>query len=141
MIGYFDQRKLLMKIYNILSTVFWIARQFFIPNPFDALGDGIIIFIGAAPVSLSPFILNLISDPFVALITFLIVRLYYEPRSTPAIGSILYMIFYAIHIGLIYLILLVFPTIWLMVLIGVVYIGLHVFLRNSINKMQDFYID
>ena len=38
----------------------------------------------------------------------------------------LYMIFYAVHIGLLYLMLWIYPIVWLMVLIGVVYIGLHI---------------
>ena len=124
---------IIIKLYSLLATLFWIIRQFAIPNPFDALGEGLVITIGGAPVLLSPDFLNWIADPIIAGFTFGVVGLYYISRSDPALGSILYMFFYALHIGLLYLILSIYPTIWLMVLIGVVYIGLHmtmIVLRN-----------
>ncbi len=82
--------------------------------------------IGEAPLLLTPEILNWIADPIIAAITFGVVGLYYIKGSEPALGSILYMFFYAVHIGLLYLMLSVYPIIWLMVLIGIIYIGLHI---------------
>ncbi len=120
------RRLIEIKIYSALATIFWIVRQFAIPNPFEALGDGITIMIGEAPLLLTPEILNWIADPIIAAITFGVVGLYYIKGSEPALGSILYMVFYAAHIGLLYLMLSVCPIVWLMVLIGVVYIGLHI---------------
>ena len=117
---------ILIKLYNFLATIFWIVRQFAIPNPFDALGEGLVVTIGETPILLSPEFLNWIADPVVAAFTFGVVGLYYISRSDPALGSILYMFFYALHIGLLYLILSVYPAIWLMVLLGVLYICLHV---------------
>ena len=104
------------------------------PNPFEALGEGLTVTIAEAPLLLTPELLNLIADPIIGAITFGVVGLYYKKGSAPAIGSILYMVFYAIHIGLLYLLLWIYPIGWLMVLIGVIYIGLHigvVFLKNS----------
>ena len=115
-----------IKIYSALATIFWLVRQFVIPNPFEALGDGITIMIGEAPLLLTPEILNWIADPIIAAITFGVVGLYYIKGSEPALGSILYMVFYAVHIGLLYLMLSVYPIVWLMVLIGLAYIGLHI---------------
>ena len=45
------------------------------------------------------------------------------------------MIFYTVHIGLLYLMLWIYPIVWLMVLIGVVYIGLHIGLLILDNGM------
>lgn len=90
------------------------------------MGDGLTIMIGEAPLLLTPEILNWIADPIIATITFGVVGLHYIKGSEPAFGSILYMFFYAVHIGLLYLILSVYPMVWVMVLIGAVYIGLHV---------------
>ena len=115
-----------IKLYTFLATLFWIIRQFAIPNPFDALGEGLVVAIGAAPILLSPELLNWIVDPMIATITFGVVGLYYIGRSDPALGSILYMFFYALHIGLLYLILSVYPEIWVMVIMGVLYISLHI---------------
>lgn len=109
-----------------MATLFWIIRQFAVPNPFDALGEGLAVTIGGTPILLSPELLNRVADPIIAGFTFGVVGLYYISRSDPALGSILYMFFYALHIGLLYLILSIYPTIWLMVLLGVLYICLHV---------------
>ena len=82
--------------------------------------------IGEALLLLTPEILNWITDPIIAAITFGVVGLYYIKGSKPTLGSILYMVFYAVHIGLLYLMLSVYPIVWLMVLIGIIYIGLHI---------------
>lgn len=96
------------------------------PNPFDTLGEGLVITIESTPIVLSPELLNWLADPIIAGFTFAIVGLYYIRSSNPSLGSILYMVFYAIHLGLLYLISSAYPTMWLMVLIGIAYIGLHV---------------
>lgn len=90
------------------------------------MGDGLTIMIGEAPLLLTPEILNWISDPIIGAITFAVVGLYYIKGSNPAWGSILYMFFYAIHIGLLYLMLWIYPIVWLIVLVGIVYIALHI---------------
>ena len=85
---------------------------------------------------LSPELLNWIADPIIAAFTFGVVGLYYISRSYPALGSILYMFFYALHIGFLYLILSIYPAVWLMVLVGVIYIGFHITvigLRNALD--------
>ena len=90
--------------------------------------------IGGESLLLTPEILNWISDPIIAAITFGVVGLYYIKGSEPALGCILYMFFYAVHIGLLYLMLSVYPIVWLMVLIGFIYIVLHIgaiILNNS----------
>lgn len=58
--------------------------------------------------------------------TFGTVGIYYSSGEEPAFGSILYMVFFCIHTGILYLMSLAYPAIWLIVLIGVVYIGLHI---------------
>ena len=123
-----------IKIYTALATIFWIARQFSIPTPFELLGEGLAITIGGSSLLLSPELLNWIADPIIGAVTFAVVGLYYTKGSEPAFGSILYMIFYAVHIGLLYLMLSVYPMVCLMIVIGVIYVGLHVgaiILNNS----------
>ena len=125
-----------IKLYSILATLFWLIRQVAIPNPFDVLGEGLTITIADAPILLSPEFLNLIADPIIAAFTFGIVGFHYISKFDPAWGSILYMFFYAVHIGLVYWIFSLYPVIWLMVTIGATYIGLHiaaVILRNKIE--------
>lgn len=81
---------------------------------------------GECEILLSPELLNWAADPVVAIFTYIIVGLHYISRSDPAWGSVLYMVFYVIHIALLFWILSIYPTIWLMVLIGIIYIGLHI---------------
>lgn len=124
---FYQLRRLIeIKIYSALATIFWLVRQIAIPNPFEALGDGLTIMIDESPLLLTPEILNWIADPIIASLTFLIVGLYYISGTAPALGSILYMLFYAIHIGLLYLLLSIYPTIWLMILISLLYLAIHI---------------
>lgn len=119
-----------------MATLFWLVRQVAIPNPFDVLGEGLTITIAETPILLSPELLNWIADPIIAALTFGIVGLHYISKSNPALGSILYMFFYAVHIGLVYGIFSLYPITWLMIAIGIAYISLHiaaVVLRNKIN--------
>ena len=113
-------------MYHILSVVLWLIRQFFIPNPFEVLGDGITIMLGNSPLLLTPDILNWIAGLVLPAFTFGTVGIYYSSGEEPAFGSILYMVFFCIHTGILYLMSLAYPAIWLIVLIGVVYIGLHI---------------
>lgn len=122
-----------MKIYATIATIFWIIRQYAIPNPFEALGDGITIILADSPFLLSPEILNWIADPIISGMTFLIVGLYYMRGSAPALGSILYMVFYTIHIGLLYLLLSIYPMFWLMIVIVLLYIMIHILLIIKIK--------
>lgn len=122
-----------MKIYATIATIFWIIRQYAIPNPFEALGDGITIILADFPFLLSPEILNWIADPIISGMTFLIVGLYYMRGSAPALGSILYMVFYTIHIGLLYLLLSIYPLFWLMIVIVLLYIMIHILLIIKIK--------
>ena len=122
-----------MKIYATIATIFWIIRQYAIPNPFEALGDGITIILADSPFLLSPEILNWIADPIISGMTFLIVGLYYMRGSAPALGSILYMVFYTIHIGLLYLLLSIYPLFWLMIVIVLLYIMIHILLIIKIK--------
>ena len=124
-----------MKAYLSLSTLFWLIRQFFIPNPFDAFGEGITVMISGAPVLLTPETLNWIAGGVLPLFTFAIVGRYYVKNSDPVAGSCMYMIFFCVHTGLLHLMALAYPAIWLIVLIFVVYIALHIAVRLRMNEI------
>jgi hypothetical protein len=114
------------KLYLALSGIFWVIRQFFMPNPFEVLGEGITVTMGSTAILLSPDVLNWIAGFFVPALTFAIVGLYYSRGSCPAWGSFLYMLFFCLHTFILYLMSWAYPSIFLIVLIAVVYIGLHV---------------
>lgn len=112
-------------MYALMMTISTIVRQFCIPNPFEALGEGLTILVGESPILLSPTLLNWFAEPIMYLITYLVVGLYYERASCPALGSFLYLLFYCIHTWLIWLMSSAGFAIWTVVLIIVVYIGCH----------------
>ena len=95
------------------------------PNPFEILGEGVTVILNEVPIFLTPDILNWIAGLGLPAFTFLIVGLYYIGGSAPAAGSLLYMIFFCAHTGILYLMCLAYPTSWLVILIVVVYFGLH----------------
>lgn len=118
-------------IYKIVSITFWVIRQFFMPNPFEALGDGIVATIGESEILLTPDMLNLIAGGVLPTITFIVVGVYYISKSCPAWGSILYMVFFCIHTGLLYLLCIAYPSILLVCLILICYLALHIVIMRG----------
>lgn len=127
-----------MKLYGLLSAVFLCIRHFCLPNPFDVLGEGIPVVWQGTPILLAPILLNWIAELFLHPITFGVVGLYYDRGSEPALGSILYMVFYAVHTGVLYLLCCAYPSTFLMVLVGIGYFAMHalfIWLRNKMEFM------
>lgn len=113
-------------MYRLMMAISTIVRQFYLSNPFDALGEGLAIFLGESPLLLSPNLLNWFAEPIMHLITYIIVGLYYERASCPALGSFLYLLFYCIHTWIIWLMSLAGFDTWAVVLIIVTYVGCHI---------------
>lgn len=113
-------------MYNIISTSSLIIRQLFLPNPFENLSQYYTIVIFGVDYALFPVLINLIVEPILFIITRFIVRIYYEPRSNPPLGSFLYLLFYMIHVGLIFLAGLFGFTAWAFIIIVVFYIASHI---------------
>lgn len=124
------------KLYLALSGIFWVIRQFFMPNPFEVLGEGITVTMGEATILLSPDVLNWIAGFFLPAITFAIVGWYYSRGSCPAWGSFLYMFFFCLHTFILYLMSWGYPSILFIVFIAVVYIGLHVAINIFKNQFN-----
>lgn len=123
-------------MYTLMMTISTIVRQFCIPNPFEALGEGLTIFVGENPILLSPILLNWLAEPIMYLITYLVVGLYYERASCPALGSFLYLLFYCIHMWIIWLMSLAGFATWAVVLIIVAYVGCHI----GLAKLRYVYV-
>lgn len=101
------------------------------PNPFETLGDGIVATIGESEILLTPDMLNLIAGGVLPTITFIVVGVYYISKSCPAWGSILYMVFFCIHTGLLYLLCIAYPSILLVCLILICYLALHIVIMRG----------
>ena len=122
----FEERITNMKIYAFLSMVFWLIRQFYMPNPFEVLGDGVTIVLYEVPILLTPYILNWLAGLVLPFFTFGVTGLYYISRSNPALGSVLYMGFFCVHVGILHLMSSIYPLYWLIVLIILAYVALHI---------------
>lgn len=110
-------------MYRIMMVLSVLIRQFYIPNPFEVLGDGLIMNIGEVPIMIQPEMLNWIAEPFVHCVTFGVVGMYYDEGSAPALGSLLYLLFYCVHTFLLWLMSLCGFAIWAVVIILVIYVG------------------
>lgn len=121
-------------MYKLISAISILVRQFYIPNPFDALGDGLLVNIGEIPILLSPEVLNWGAEPFMHAMTFAAVGIYYDRGSAPAFGSFLYLLFYCIHTFLLWLMSLVGFATWVVLFIVALYVGCHVGLNRLRNR-------
>ena len=121
-------------MYKLMAAISIWIRQFYIPNPFEALGDGLVINMGKTSMLLPPEALNWVAEPFMHGTTFVIVGLYYDRGSAPALGSFLYLIFYCIHTFLLWLMSLAGFATWAVILIVVLYIGCHIGVKWLQNR-------
>lgn len=101
-----------------------------IPNPFEALGAGLTITISGVPVLFPPFLLNLLAEPIMYMITYVVVGMYYDRGSEPALGSILYLLFYCVHTFVLWLMSLADFSILAVGSLIFVYIGGHIFINR-----------
>ena len=74
-------------MYLIIKSLSSFIRVFYLPNPFDSLQGGLFI--------------NYMIEPFLWMLTYRIVGLYYRRVSSPTFGSMLYLLFYTVHVVLI----------------------------------------
>lgn len=94
-----------MRLYGIVMVISFLSRQFWIPNPFECFGE-------------KSFVINLLAEPFLHFLTYMLVGLVYRKGECPAYGSFLYIVFYA---GIVFAlqILSVFSFVWWWILIVV----------------------
>lgn len=121
-------------MYKLIAAISILMRQFCIPNPFEALGDGVVVNIGEMSILLSPRVLNWIMEPFMYSVTFAVVGMYYGRGTDPSFGSFLYLLFYYIHIFLLWLMSLAGFDTWAVLPIATIYVGCHVGLNRRRNR-------
>lgn len=114
------------KMYVLIAAISIYIRHFILPNPFEKLSQKLFVSIGGTNINLPPVLLNLIAEPILHIITFTIVGLYYSRGENAPVGSFLYLLFYCIHVGLIYLASLFGFAFWANITIVIIYIAGHV---------------
>ena len=121
-------------MYKLIATISTLIRQFCLSNPFEALGEGLMVNVGDGKILISPELLNWIAEPFMHTVTYAIVGVFYDRGDDPAIGSFLYLLFYCIHTFLIWLMSLTGFAAWAVIIIVILYIGVHFVLREIIIR-------
>lgn len=123
-------------IYKIVALFSFIIRQFLIPNPFESLRGKILINFGTLTVPIPPELINLMIEPILFFITYTVVGIYYNKEyDEPILGSILYLFFYAIHVGLICF-ASYFGFSWIAIAVTLaIYIAIHIVINKIRNSL------
>lgn len=96
-------------MYKLIFLISLVIRQFCLPNPFECFGDKALLYNWIAGLVLAP-------------VTYYLVGLFYEKGSMPALGSLLYLLFYAGLTGVLYMLGLVSFAWWaiLSMIVGII---------------------
>ena len=76
-------------VYRLFALISVIIRNLYLPNPFVDLQYGVYI--------------NYLMEPLLYAFTFSVVGVFYRRGELPVLGSVLYLLFYILHIGLLQL--------------------------------------
>ena len=122
-------------VYKIIAAISILVRQFVLPNPFEPLGEKFNITLFDITLPLTPDIANWIAEPVLHLLVFGITGLYYvRGYSDPAVGSFLYLLFYAIHTLILMLMSAAGFAWWAVVLLVISYIAGHICINLLIRE-------
>ena len=123
-------------MYKFIAALSVIIRTFYLPNPFEAVGDIAIPFMGTA-IAIPPIVINYLAAPILHVITYGVVGLYYtRHKNSPTFGSFLYLVFFCIHVGLLYLMAQLGFAAWAVVLILIVYAMAHIGFNALKNRVR-----
>lgn len=121
------------KFYGLMAGISIFVRQFLLPSPFEQLPHPILAKSGEISIPIPPLMLNIIIEPVLHIFTFTVAGIYYSRGEFPAFGSLLYLIFYFIHVGLLALMAMTQFATWAIILILFLYISCHISLLLFIN--------
>ena len=112
--------------YAVMTIISVIIRQFFLPNPFECFGDN------AAAI-------NWIAEPIIQIVVYGIVGLFYVKGSAPAWGSFLYLILYALTVGVLWVLGLAKFAWWaiLIACVAIAFIGFLIFMACQTREEYD----
>lgn len=99
-----------ISLYGLITIISTLVRQFVLPNPFECLGD-------------NANLINWIAEPIMHFVAYGIVGLFYIRNSAPVLGSFLYLLVYALIVGLLWVLGLC-EFAWWAILIAIVVLGL-----------------
>ncbi len=123
-------------MYKIIALISEFIRLFILPNPFTPLDRSQPIVIGSVAFPITSVLANYIAAPVLHTLTYAVVGIYYsKDEHGPAKGSFLYLLFYCIHVGMLYLMSIFGFEISVVILIIATYIALHIAINSIKNKL------
>lgn len=126
-------------MYKFIAAVSVLLRQFILPNPFESLGESFDVTLFDITIQMTPEILNWIVEPGLHLLAFGVTGIYYaRGLQDPAVGSLLYLIFYALHTGLLILMSAASFAWWVVIPLVVLYILGHIGVNVLMNSDRGF---
>ena len=114
----------MIKLYSIVALAGVLVRQFCLPNPFVCFGDKAVLY-------------NWIAEPIIHVIAFSLVGLVYQQGDNSALGSILYLLTYALIVGALWVLGIFAFAWWWIVILTVEFIGISIGIRWLSNKLCD----
>lgn len=122
------------KMYTFIKFLSVIIRTFYLPNPFEPLDGKFSFECMGVNIPITADLINMYADVLLVPLAFLVTSLYYtKGEDSPVKGSILFLLFYSIHIGLIWILSLLEFNIW--AVIGVVVI--YAYILNCVNLLKE----
>ena len=118
-----------MRLYVLITIISIFIRQFVLPNPFECFGD-------------KAFFINCIAEPIIIVVSYLLVGLVYKKGSAPAIGSLLFLVTYAMIVGILWFLGVFRFAWWWIAIFTVAFVGSIILLRKlCIKNENDRYWD
>lgn len=77
-------------LYLIIHLGSWLLRSYYVPNPFEPLGEG------------TAFILNILFEPFLQGLSYWEVGLFYHSGDEPVAGSLMFLFAYLFNVACIW---------------------------------------
>lgn len=109
-------------MYRLMTGISAVIRMFYMANPFDGLQYGAL--------------LQFATEPLFHLVTYTVVGLYYSMGEFPFWGSLLYLLFYWIHVGVVMSFKIFNWNMFGVVFITILYIGAHIFINSRKNRIR-----
>ena len=112
-----------ISLYALVSGISLIARQFFLPNPFECFDE-------------KAALINLIAEPFIQILAYVIVGLVYKKGSFPPLGSFLFLVTYAMIIVVLRILSVFVFVWWWVILIVIAFSAIIIGIRWVIEKIS-----
>jgi hypothetical protein len=127
-----------MKIYYSISELSVWIRTFLLPNPFEVWGVAKTLSIGEFQIPVPTLAINIICGQFILYpAAFLVTKKYYTKGvDSPVKGSVIFLLFYCIFTGLVYLMSMAKFAKWAIISIIMAYIVLHCLVHFLVNKIK-----